>query len=111
VSLAVADVDRAPPGELVMTQELVASMLRLCAGKHYGGSRETCSAQESSAIDVATSRCSSARHWRPACASVYAVVKRELTRLLSDVRCHEDIGARPARGSSPSWVVPAAPEA
>jgi len=29
----------------------------------------------------------------------YSVVKRELIRLLSDVRCHQDIGARLARGS------------
>ena len=60
--------DRAPTRELVMTQELVASML----GVRREGITEAAGNLQrpaSSAIGGAISRCSSAADWRAACAS------------------------------------------
>jgi CRP-like cAMP-binding protein len=82
--------DRVPSGELVMTQELVASMLGVrregiteAAGKlqragfiHYR--RGHISVLERSGLETRACEC-------------YAVVKKELSRLLTDVRCGQGI--------------------
>jgi len=90
--------DRAPPGELVMTQEQVASMLGVrregiteAAGNLQRAGviryrRGHIAVLERSALETLVCEC-------------YAVVKQELIRLLSDVSCHKAIGARLARGS------------
>jgi len=78
--------DRAPPGELIMTQELVASMLGVrregiteAAGNLQRAGviryrRGHIAVLERSALETRVCEC-------------YAVVKQELTRLLSDVNC------------------------
>jgi CRP-like cAMP-binding protein len=88
--------DRAPPGELVMTQELVASMLGVrregiteAAGNLQRAGviryrRGHIAVLERSALESRVCEC-------------YAVVKQELIRLLSDVSCsaaREDLGER-----------------
>jgi Mn-dependent DtxR family transcriptional regulator len=81
-----------------MTQELVASMLGVrregiteAAGNLQRAGviryrRGHIAVLERSALETLVCEC-------------YAVVKQELIRLLSDVSCHKDIGARLARGS------------
>jgi CRP-like cAMP-binding protein len=85
--------DRAPSGELVMTQELVASMLGVrregiteAAGNLQRAGviryrRGHIAVLERSALETRVCEC-------------YALLKRELVRLLSDVSCHRDIGSR-----------------
>ena len=82
--------DRAPPGELVMTQELVASMLGVrregitqAAGNLQRAGliryrRGHIAVLERSALETRVCEC-------------YAVVKQEMIRLLSDVSCHRHV--------------------
>ena len=82
--------DRVPSGQLIMTQELVANMLGVrregiteAAGKlqHAGFiryHRGHISVLERSGLETRACEC-------------YAVVKKELSRLLSDVRYRQDI--------------------
>jgi CRP-like cAMP-binding protein len=90
--------DRAPPGELIMTQELVASMLGV---RREGITEAAGNLQRAGVIryrrgHIAVLERSALENRVCEC---YAVVKQELIRLLSDVSCHQDIGARVARGS------------
>jgi CRP-like cAMP-binding protein len=90
--------DRAPPGELIMTQELVASMLGVrregiteAAGNLQRAGviryrRGHIAVLERSALETRACEC-------------YAVVKQELVRLLSDVSYDLHIEARLAHGS------------
>ena len=90
--------DRAPPGELIMTQELVASVLGVrregiteAAGNLQRAGviryrRGHIAVLERSALETRVCEC-------------YAVVKQELIRLLSDVSGQQHIGASSARGS------------
>ena len=91
--------DRAPSGELIMTQELVASMLGVrregiteAAGNLQRAGviryrRGHIAVLERSALETRVCEC-------------YAVLKRELIRLLSDVSCPQDIRVRLARSSA-----------
>ena len=84
--------DRVPSRELVMTQELVASMLgvrregiteaagRLQASGVIRYRRGHISVIERAGLETRSCEC-------------YAVVKKELTRLLSDVRCRQGSAA------------------
>ena len=84
--------DRLPSNELVMTQELVASMLGVrregiteAAGNLQRAGliryrRGHIAVLERSGLEAAACEC-------------YAVVKKELARLLSDVRYRQDVGA------------------
>jgi CRP-like cAMP-binding protein len=86
--------DRIPSGDLIMTQELVASMLGVrregiteAAGNLQRAGviryrRGHIAVLERAALEARVCEC-------------YAVVKRELIRLMSDVSCREGIGARP----------------
>jgi len=91
--------DRAPAGELVMTQELVASMLGVrresiteAAGKlqHAGlirNRRGHIAVLDRVGLETRACEC-------------YAVVKKELGRLLSDVRYRQSIELVPVRSAS-----------
>ena len=91
--------DRIPSGELIMTQELVASMLGVrregiteAAGNLQRAGviryrRGHISVLDRSALETRVCEC-------------YAVVKQELIRLLSDDSCYPDIGAPLARGAT-----------
>jgi CRP-like cAMP-binding protein len=95
--------DRAPTRELVMTQQLVASMLGVrregiteAAGNlqragFIRNRRGHIAVLERSGLETRVCEC-------------YAVVKQELIRLLSDVSCHRGVGTRSARGSEESSV-------
>jgi CRP-like cAMP-binding protein len=90
--------DRVSSGDLIMTQELVASMLGVrregiteAAGNLQRAGviryrRGHIAVLERAALEARVCEC-------------YAVVKQELTRLLSDVSCHQHNEARLARGS------------
>jgi CRP-like cAMP-binding protein len=90
--------DRVPSGQLVMTQELVARMLGVrregiteAAGKlqHAGlirYRRGHIAVLERTGLETRACEC-------------YAVVKKEISRLLSDVRYHEGVSNR--RGTAP----------
>jgi len=90
--------DRAPPGELIMTQELVANMLGVrregiteAAGNLQRAGviryrRGHIAVLERSALETRVCEC-------------YAVVKKEWSRLLPGVSCQPHIGTRLARGS------------
>jgi Mn-dependent DtxR family transcriptional regulator len=90
-----------PTNQLVMTQELVASMLGVrregiteAAGKlQHGGviryRRGHIAVLERSGLESRACEC-------------YAVVKTELARLLSDVRYRQDATARPSPHAAPA---------
>ena len=78
--------DRVPSRELVMTQELVASMLGVRREGYHRGRGKFAARRTHSATAAATSRCSIGPDWRPCACECYAVVRKEMSRLLSDVQ-------------------------
>ena len=89
--------DRAPPGELVMTQELVASMLGV---RREGITEAAGNLQRAGVIRYRRGHIAvlARSELEARVCECYAVVKQELARLLSDVTCHQHIEARLAHG-------------
>ena len=104
--LAAADPrPRVPRSELVMTQELVASMLGVRARRHHGGRRETAARRLDSLPPRPHRRARAVRAWRPASCECYAVVRR-LNRLLCDVRYRQSAAAIAGRRLAETLVDP-----
>ena len=95
--------DRMKGNELVMTQELVASMLGV---RREGITQAAGSLQEAGYIRYRRGHISvldrSGLETRSC--ECYAVVKKELDRLLSDVKYRQDIIARPSSGFQPAGL-------
>jgi CRP-like cAMP-binding protein len=91
--------DRVPERELVMTQELIASMLGV---RREGITEAAGNLQRAGVIHYRRGHISVVQ--RPALEArvceCYGVVKRELARLLSDVRQHRETAAAPLHGHS-----------
>jgi CRP-like cAMP-binding protein len=91
--------DRAPPGELIMTQELVASMLGV---RREGITEAAGNLQRAGVIRYRRGHIAvlDRTALKTRVCECYAVVKQEFIRLLSDVSSHQDIGAPLARGEA-----------
>jgi len=95
--------DRMKGNELVMTQELVASMLGV---RREGITQAAGSLQEAGFIRYRRGHISvlDRSGLEKRTCECYAVVKKELDRLLSDVRHRQDIIARPNIGVQPAGL-------
>ena len=70
---------------------------RRAARGHHRGRGRTCSAPASSATGAGTLRCFGGRAWSPGACECYGVVKKELDRLMCDVRYRQVDGAGTAQ--------------